>query len=337
MNISEWLFGKKNDKDTLQYMFTGFGDLAIRLSSIDASLDSTKTIEKLENICNEEFGSDSITYLAPEMVRSHFKDREDVYEFLRNHNYFQDSDEDKIYVPFKNNGERNLGLLCIENPTHNFSSQDNQLKDPVLDFLGSQGGLLIAKNNIIERDDLTGVLKKEKILQIYNDLTNRREEYCVIFLDIDHFGWYNNTFGHQQGDLALSAFAQVLKDSLPRSSDVIGRYGGEEFMVILPKTKIEFAEKIAERIRQNVAEVKVDIAESTKIGNNSDKYHLTDKNNQPDPSRLQCSVGVAYSLTEYQLNPNNPNPLHSADQCTYRSKRAGRNRVSSTSMRAIKQ
>ena len=77
-------------------------------------------------------------------------------------------------------------------------------------------------------------------------------------IDVDHFKSVNDRFGHEMGDRVLVAVASVLKTAL-RPGDVVGRYGGEEFLVILPDTNVEAGKQCAERIRNAVANEIVDI------------------------------------------------------------------------------
>ncbi|HEX4128212.1 MAG TPA: GGDEF domain-containing protein [Acidimicrobiales bacterium] len=71
--------------------------------------------------------------------------------------------------------------------------------------------------------------------------------------DLDHFKRLNDTFGHAAGDRALRTFAQVLRDSL-RPADISGRYGGEEFVIILPECPVDEARQVLERVRERLAE-----------------------------------------------------------------------------------
>ncbi len=83
-----------------------------------------------------------------------------------------------------------------------------------------------------------------------------QSELSLIMIDIDGFRQFNDRFGHLAGDYALHAVAQTLRDSV-RPTDMLARFGGEEFMVILPDTDIEKAVLVAERIRRNVAEATI--------------------------------------------------------------------------------
>ncbi len=80
------------------------------------------------------------------------------------------------------------------------------------------------------------------------------QPYALLLLDVDHFKWINDTYGHQLGDTVLQAIARVLKHTV-RKSDMACRYGGEEFALVLPATAIPSAQILAQRIHQEIAEL----------------------------------------------------------------------------------
>jgi diguanylate cyclase (GGDEF)-like protein len=127
----------------------------------------------------------------------------------------------------------------------------------------------------------------------------------LMVLDIDHFKDYNDLCGHLAGDKALKMIAEVLKRSV-REMDVVTRFGGEEFCIILPDTPKTDALFVAERIRSGVEQELVPGAESMPLG------------------RLTISIGVATypedGMAALEL-------IHAADAALYRAKRGGRNRV----------
>jgi diguanylate cyclase (GGDEF)-like protein len=125
----------------------------------------------------------------------------------------------------------------------------------------------------------------------------------VLYLDIDHFKRLNDTHGHAVGDVVLKHFAHLVTNNI-RELDVLGRFGGEEFVVLLPDTSLENAKIIAERIRGFTE-------------NSSLKTEST-------PLALSVSIGVAeVALKDGKIEE----VLHRADQALYRAKALGRNRV----------
>jgi diguanylate cyclase (GGDEF)-like protein len=126
-------------------------------------------------------------------------------------------------------------------------------------------------------------------------------------MDIDHFKAVNDTYGHLVGDKALRAVTDALREQL-RSYDLAGRFGGEEFAILLPQTRDDHALTIAERLRAHIADMSVRISDSD-----------TD-----DGIRLTVSVGIA-SLND--TNRELTDLLAAADAALYRAKQAGRNRT----------
>lgn len=129
----------------------------------------------------------------------------------------------------------------------------------------------------------------------------------IVLVDIDHFKAYNDTYGHQDGDDCLKYVAQTIKDALPRPTDVVCRYGGEEFVVILPGTDEGDSGVIAEQIRQSI--------ESLNIPHKGSK--VTD--------HVTVSLGVAGMIPSDQAEISEL--IRSADSALYQAKNEGRNRV----------
>ena len=151
-------------------------------------------------------------------------------------------------------------------------------------------------------DFLTQIYNRRKIINEFNNLIeltiNRNENISILMLDIDHFKKVNDTYGHIAGDKVLSAVARQCKDIIGKS-DLIGRYGGEEFLVILPDTNEENATIVAEKIRLaikdldiffNEEKIKVTISIGVYSVNSNDIGHMTieDLINLPDMAMYQA-------------------------------------------------
>jgi len=128
-----------------------------------------------------------------------------------------------------------------------------------------------------------------------------RKPFAVLMLDIDHFKQINDTYGHSVGDDALRAFGMRVGEHL-RLGDLCARFGGEEFVVILPGTSLDRAMEVAERVRSGVA--------------------ASDLLASP-PIRVTVSIGVAAHSTGQTM----PDLLKMADTAVYAAKRGGRNQV----------
>ena len=128
----------------------------------------------------------------------------------------------------------------------------------------------------------------------------------IMMIDIDFFKRYNDSFGHQQGDVALITVASVLKDSLKRKIDFVARWGGEEFVVLLPNTTLEGALKVGERIRIQVQEAVIPAE-------------------VPEAHHVTISIGV-YTQCVYE-NTYTDQFIHQVDAALYKAKESGRNCV----------
>jgi diguanylate cyclase (GGDEF)-like protein len=152
-------------------------------------------------------------------------------------------------------------------------------------------------------DGLTGLLNqralRERLRGEMAAAVRHGHPLSLIIIDLDHFKSINDRFGHQAGDEAICRAASCIKDSL-RLEDIVGRYGGEEFMVILPHIDAEGAFALAEKIRQNIqsAECK-------------------------GPTPFTLSAGAA----ERQDESEEESLFRRADRALYRAKHLGRNRV----------
>lgn len=158
-------------------------------------------------------------------------------------------------------------------------------------------------------DSLTGLNNRryfDKVLpQEYERARRDGLPFSLIMLDVDNFKQFNDTYGHHLGDRILATIGRVLRKTL-RTIDFAFRYGGEEFVVILPETNLENAHKVAERIRQRV------MTESRKLLRS------------PDDAPVTVSMGVSCYPHDSACSIT---LLAMADQLLYQAKKDGRNRV----------
>lgn len=161
---------------------------------------------------------------------------------------------------------------------------------------------------LANRDGLTGLYNHRYFHeQLSKDFLRARryhESLSCIFLDIDYFKKFNDTYGHQTGDIVLSTLGQVIRDTI-RDSDFAARYGGEEFAIILYHTERQTALHVAERLRQTV-----------------EHCDVRDKDNV---LRITISLGVA-TFPHEQIH-NHRQIVECADKALYKAKKNGRNRV----------
>lgn len=153
----------------------------------------------------------------------------------------------------------------------------------------------------IRTDFLTGLNNRQTVLQRLETELDRASRYSrpltLAMLDLDNFKSINDRFGHQAGDRVLMQIGQVLRAEL-RSSDFAGRYGGDEFVLVMPETDIEHASVVVERIRSR----------------------LEGQDVVPDLPRLRVSIGLAGASTSVEES------LSRADAAMYQAKRRRRRR-----------
>ena len=172
-----------------------------------------------------------------------------------------------------------------------------------------QNELLEAKNALAHEamhDALTGALNRRAILEGLSRELKRAERrnsnLSIGLFDIDYFKQVNDTYGHQVGDEVLRGFAHELRSNL-RGYDLVGRYGGEEFLVIAPDSSGTVEEHLYERLRSKI--------EGLRIATKSSEVGVT------------VSIGVARANGDSSVD----SLLAAADTALYRAKAEGRNRI----------
>ena len=160
-------------------------------------------------------------------------------------------------------------------------------------------------------DDLTGVANRRQFEQILNQewprLSREQKPLSLIMCDIDCFKAYNDTYGHPAGDRCIQSVSQVLEQATQRSTDLVTRYGGEEFAIILPNTDASGALQVARRIRHYLAALKLSHESS------------------PVSERITLSIGVATKIPNLKETP--VTLVQSADDALYQAKAEGRDRL----------
>ena len=225
---------------------------------------------------------------------------------------------DGLCVPMVAQGET-IGVLQLQIATTSESKSSNENNQVVLQRIASsaagQIALSIASLRLREalkdqsiRDPLTGLYNRRFMQEsLERELLRARRTnrpFTVMFIDIDHFKRFNDSYGHDAGDLVLQVFAKALTNFF-RGGDIICRYGGEEFALVLPDSSLKDAERRGNDLR---AEIK--------------KLSITHRNTVLDP--ITFSVGLAafpeHGSTAEEL-------FRVADKCLYDSKTQGRDRI----------
>ncbi len=244
---------------------------------------------------------------------------EDVSVICNNDSRFQQLENEILKYGIKScmymkivNREKNINssvgvnarLILITNNAINYinieSKKTIEKFKPFLTFLLEKHNLTISST----LDKLTGVYNRkyfeEALLFLLDNSRLERSEFAVIMFDIDDFKGINDKYGHQTGDEVLVKLTKEVKKAISKG-DTIGRYGGEEFIVLLPNVNKEKAMNIAEKIRDNIEKSRI-------LG---------------DKRTVSISVGIAMSA--YELL-NSEEIIERADQALYKAKHEGKNR-----------
>jgi diguanylate cyclase (GGDEF)-like protein len=166
---------------------------------------------------------------------------------------------------------------------------------------------VVQLHDLAQRDPLTGLANRRAIDAALEALCEKNEQFAVIMVDVDIFKAFNDRYGHVIGDDCLRRVAAMLRASLRSTSDQVARFGGEEFVVVLPQTSVENARITAERMRLAVCGLRIPHAGSPE--------HVVTMTAGVSGSRAAASAADV---------------LSGADRALYRAKSLGRNRVEVT-------
>jgi diguanylate cyclase (GGDEF)-like protein len=215
-----------------------------------------------------------------------------------------------VCLPLVVQGET-LGLFYLENSATVDVFNINS-RNPLIVTMGE--GIKVSLSNLklrelmrdqATRDSLTGLFNRrylhDTLPRELHRALRHKTPMCLAMLDLDHFKHINDTFGHEAGDLLLREFGRILRENV-RKSDIASRYGGEEFVLVLPDSSLEDSRKHLEKIRSCVKELQVRYGEQLL-------------------STVTLSVGIAqapdHGRTADEL-------LRAADKSMYAAKQSGR-------------
>lgn len=165
-------------------------------------------------------------------------------------------------------------------------------------------------------DALTGVVNRgeldEQIKQVYSSWKDEQTiPFSIVFLDIDHFKAINDQHSHAVGDRVLVDIARLIQDEL-YSGEIVGRYGGEEFVILCPETPLETAIDRAERVRRVIMNAKIS-------------------------SREELSVTASFGVAQVEPGDTSESVIKRADEALFDAKKSGRNRTCHRSTRRLKE
>ncbi len=229
----------------------------------------------------------------------------DRYPFTRNRNI-----KSMICAPI-NAKSRRFGLVVAE---HKFLNAFNQDNERVLGIIGQQVGFAMENAELYQKmqelatiDGLTGIYNRlffhERLQKEFSDAQMGGYDLSLVIFDIDHFKKFNDTYGHLFGDKVIKSIVDLVKGSI-RSTDIFARFGGEEFIILFPRTRLKEAYEKAEVLRDKVS-----------------KLNIRDE-------LVSVTVTVSFGVSSFPECASNENQLiRFADDALYKAKNSGRNCV----------
>ena len=226
------------------------------------------------------------------------------------------SEDKKTYIIPLLSESKNVGTLVAKSTNEEITTKDRDY----LQQLSKQIATTINRANVYAEilkhatlDALTGFYNRrqleERLKREVSNAKRQKAPLCGIMTDIDFFKKVNDTYGHAVGDLVLKSIAKIIRGQL-REYDIAGRYGGEEFSILLPFTKINEAQMVAERLRKTIENKVIDISKVN-----------------PDSETKEIQVTLSLGIYEMQTGDNDEDLLKKADKALYQAKNTGRNKV----------
>ena len=336
-------FSHKINDELMQFLNIASFQISLKIQNViltekmQKNIDFHDSMKNIAKIIETQYETNYIIPIIGEMIDKFVSDHL-IYIFINNHLIWPGAcNDEKIFELIKclNNKseyiltpDKKIGLfpLISENKLLGCivtKSTDNVLSEKEINYLEqltNQAATTINRANVYAEilkhatlDALTSLYNRrqleERIKQEVSGAKRHDRPLCAIMTDIDFFKSVNDTYGHAAGDLVLKTVSRIIKLQL-RDYDIAGRYGGEEFAILLPFTKLEEAKMVAERLRKAVENKKIDIS---KINTESSEKNI--------------SVTISLGVAEYSKENSEETLLQNADKALYKAKENGRNRV----------
>ncbi len=332
-------------KDLNSFLDIGAAFISLKIQNIilnekmQKNVDFHDTMKNIAKIIETQYELHYIIPLIGEMLDKFFPDYL-IYIFLRdgdgkncnlawpalcrdenilkmvNINSAELSEDKKTYIHPLISETKNVGILAAKSTAGEITIKDRDY----LGQLSAQIATTINRANVYAEilkhatlDALTGFYNRHQLEErIKQEVANAKRQHaplCGIMTDIDYFKNVNDTYGHAAGDLVLKTIAKVIRSQL-REYDIAGRYGGEEFSILLPFTKISEAQMVAERLRQTIENKSVDISKVC-----------------PDSDVKKLNVTISLGVYEIKESDGDDDLMQKADKALYQAKNTGRNKV----------
>lgn len=336
-------FTEKLSQNAIEFLNIASFLISLKIQNVILSdrmqknIDFHDAMKNIAKIIETQYETSYIIPIIGEMIDKFVSDHL-IYIFLRNKLIWPSAcNDEKIFELIKCLNNKSEYILTPDKKIGVFplisegkllgsivtKSTDNVLSEKEINYLEqltNQAATTISRANVYAEilkhatlDALTGFNNRrqleERIKQEVSSAKRQKRNLCAIMTDIDFFKSVNDTYGHATGDLVLKTVSHVIKLQL-RDYDIAGRYGGEEFSIILPYTRILEAKMVAERLRKAVENTKIDIS---KVNNETN-----DKN---------ISVTISLGIAEYENGDDEHTILQKADKALYKAKEGGRNKA----------
>lgn len=336
-------FNEKLNEKAMEFLNVATFLISLKIQNVILSdkmqknIDFHDAMKNIAKIIETQYETSYIIPIIGEMIDKFVSDHL-IYIFLKNKLIWPKAcNDDKIFELIKCLHDKSEYILTPDKKIGVFplisegkllgcivtKSMENILSAKEISYLEqltNQTATTISRANVYAEilkhatlDALTGFNNRrqleERIKQEVSSAKRQNRNLCAIMTDIDFFKSVNDTYGHACGDLVLKTVSRVIKLQL-RDYDIAGRYGGEEFSIILPYTKLAEAKMVAERLRRAVENTKIDVSKV-----NSD---VSEKN---------IGVTISLGIAEYTDGDDEKTILQKADKALYKAKESGRNKA----------
>lgn len=210
--------------------------------------------------CETVIKSDRLLKIPNALVDEHWKNNPDVKLNMISY----------LGFPLKWPSGTPFGTICVlDNKENHYNDQQEQLVHKFRDLVEKELSILFKNKQLqhmAESDPLTGILNRSSFIdkcttEIYRS-TRYNHPFSLVMFDLDKFKIINDTYGHICGDTVLMQFVDLVKSQL-RPTDLLGRFGGDEFMIALPETTLDAAHTLAARIQKKLTKLKIEYEGNT--------------------------------------------------------------------------